>query len=135
MKRITEKVEGYICINPEDNDCPTMSFCQFCDIPVNRCKYFEDTIEKLAKYEDLEERCIKETTWSLRMLLDKWHVFSEELVGFVEYRELKKEGLVHIAPLKDGTTIYFIEEDWVFDGIERYITKTSYLHVSTNNLC
>ena len=93
MKRLTEKVEGYICINPEDNDCPTMSFCQFCDIPVNRCKYFEDTIEKLAKYEDLEE-----------------------------------QGLLHIAPLKDGTPIFVIEEDWVFDGLERYITKTSYLH-------
>lgn len=56
MERITEKVEGYVCINPEDNDCHTMSFCQFCDMPVNRCKYFEDAIEKLAKYEDLEEQ-------------------------------------------------------------------------------
>ena len=94
MNRITEKVEGYICINPEDNECPTMSFCQYCDIPVNRCLYFEGVIKKLAKYEDLEE-----------------------------------QGLLHIAPLKDGIPIYAIVEDCVdFGEKERYIVRSSYLH-------
>lgn len=45
-----------------------------------------------------------------------------------KYEDLEEQGLLHIAPLKDGTPIFVIEEDWVFDGIERYITKTSYLH-------
>lgn len=44
------------------------------------------------------------------------------------YEDLEELGLLHIAPLKDGTPIFIVEEDWVFDGVERYITKTSYLH-------
>lgn len=45
-----------------------------------------------------------------------------------DYEDLEEQGLLHIAPLKNGTPIFVIEEDWVFDGTERYITKTSYIH-------
>ena len=94
--------------------------------------YTDDVIaalRKLKKYEDLEDKCIKETTWSLRMLLEKWNIFFEDLAEVVRYRELEKAGLLHISPLKDGTSIYVIVEDFVdFGEKERYITKTSYLH-------
>lgn len=55
MNRITSVVEGWICINPEDNNCPTMSYCECCEISVNRCPYFSNAIAKLKQYEDLEE--------------------------------------------------------------------------------
>lgn len=45
-----------------------------------------------------------------------------------DYEDLEEQGFLHIAPLKDGTPIFIVEEDWVFDETERYITKTSYLH-------
>ena len=58
--------------------------------------YTDDVIEalrKLKKYEDLEEQCIKETTWGFRMLLEKWKIFFEDIVEFIEYQKLKEEGL------------------------------------------
>ena len=56
MSRLTSVVEGWTCINPEDNDCPTMSYCECCDIPVRKCPYFSNAIAKLKEYEDLEEQ-------------------------------------------------------------------------------
>ena len=127
MKRLTEKhPAGYGLVETNDEYCDTYCSKQ----PVQTCRdcAIWKAIQKLGKYEDLQEQCIKETTLDLRMMLDKWHIFFNDLAEVVKYRELEKAGLLHIAPFKDGTTIYFIEEDWVFDGVERYITKTSYLH-------
>ena len=45
------------------------------------------------------------------------------------YEDLEEQGLLHIAPLKDGTPIYAIVEDCVdFGEKERYIVRSSYLH-------
>lgn len=59
MSRLTSVVEGWICINPEDNDCPTMHYCECCDISVRNCLYFSNAIAKLKEYEDLEEQLKK----------------------------------------------------------------------------
>lgn len=53
--RLTRRQEGYVVIDKND-DCPTMSYCEYCNMPVNRCKYFKDAIEKLDEYEDLDEK-------------------------------------------------------------------------------
>ena len=46
-----------------------------------------------------------------------------------DYEDLEEQGLLHIAPLKDGTEIFFIMEDYVdFGETERYVAQTSYLH-------
>jgi hypothetical protein len=46
-----------------------------------------------------------------------------------DYEDLEEQGLLHIAPLKDGTPIYAIVEDCVdFGEKERYIVRSSYLH-------
>ena len=55
MNRITHVDDGWICINPEENYCPTMSFCECCNVSVRCCPYFSKAIEKLKHYEDLEE--------------------------------------------------------------------------------
>lgn len=56
-------------------------------------------------------------------------VYETDLAEVIKYIELEKEGLLHIAPLKDGTPIFIIYEDYVgFGDIERSVEKTSYLH-------
>ena len=55
MERLTHKNEFGIDIN-KNKDCPTRSICWNCDNRVKDCEYFNDAIEKLAKYEDLEEQ-------------------------------------------------------------------------------
>lgn len=49
-ERLTFETELGISID-KNEDCPTMSICWNCDIKVKDCKYFNDVVEKLAKYE------------------------------------------------------------------------------------
>lgn len=49
-ERLTFETELGISID-KNEDCPTMSICWNCDIKVKDCKYFNDVIEKLAKFE------------------------------------------------------------------------------------
>lgn len=65
-------------------------------------------IRKLAKYEDLEEQCIKETTWGFRELLYKWKVFLDDMADLVKYRQLEEKGLLLRLPCPVGTKVYFI---------------------------
>lgn len=51
-KRLTFETEIGISID-KNEDCPTCSICWNCDIKVKDCKYFNDAIEKLAKYESI----------------------------------------------------------------------------------
>lgn len=53
----------------------------------------------------------------------------EIIEKLAKYEDLEEQGLLHIAPLKDGTPIFIIYEDYVgFGDIERSVEKTSYLH-------
>lgn len=73
--------------------------------------------ERLKAYEDLEEQCIKETTWSLRMLLEKWKVFFEDITELLEYRRLKEQGLLLRLPCKVGDTVYYVHKGGI-DEVE-----------------
>lgn len=55
MERLTFRTELGVSIDKEE-DCPTCSICWDCDIPPRECQYISDALEKLAKYEDLEEQ-------------------------------------------------------------------------------
>lgn len=55
MERLTYKTELGVSID-KNEDCPTCSICCNCDIPPRECQYISDALEKLAKYEDLEEQ-------------------------------------------------------------------------------
>lgn len=55
MERLTYRTELGVSID-KNEDCPTCSICWNCDIPPRKCKYISDALEKLAKYEDLEEQ-------------------------------------------------------------------------------
>lgn len=76
--------------------------------------YTDDVIaalRKLKTYEDLEERCIDETTWSLRMLLEKWNIFFEDIVDLINYRRKEDKGLLKELCCKVGDTIYFVSDN------------------------
>lgn len=72
-------------------------------------------ITKLAEYEDLEEQCIKETTWSLRLLLKKWNEFFGDIHELYEYRKLEEQGLLLKLPCSIGSDVYFIPSKVNFD--------------------
>ena len=55
MERLTYRTELGASID-KNEDCPTCSICWNCDIPPRECQYISDALEKLANYEDLEER-------------------------------------------------------------------------------
>lgn len=55
MERLTYRTELGASID-KNEDCPTCSICWNCDIPPRECQYISDALEKLAKYEDLEEQ-------------------------------------------------------------------------------
>lgn len=55
MERLTYRTELGVSID-KNEDCPTCSICWNCDIPPRECQYISDALEKLAKYEDLEEQ-------------------------------------------------------------------------------
>ena len=51
-ERLTFQTDLGVSID-KNEDCPTCSICWACDIKVKDCKYFNDVVEKLAKYEAL----------------------------------------------------------------------------------
>lgn len=75
----------------------------------------QEILQKLAKYEDLEERCIKETTWSLKELLYKWKVFYESIAELYNYRKLEEQGLLLRLPCKVGTEVWEVEKLFYID--------------------
>lgn len=100
MERLTNN-QGEL---PKCNDCIEESNC-YSDIS---CNHMFDALKKLAEYEDLEEQCIKETTFSLRLLLKKWKEFFEDIQELYEYRKLAKQGLLLKLPCKVGDTVYML---------------------------
>lgn len=75
---------------------------------------------KLAGYEDLEEQCIKENSWGLRMLLHKWKEFIEDIKELYEYRQLEKQGKLLKLPAAIGDKIFYIFRDCPKDYKEEY---------------
>ncbi len=69
---------------------------------------FHPLINKLAKYEDLEEQCIKETTWGFKELLCKWKVFFDDITTWLEYKNAEEQGLLLRLPCKVGDKVWAI---------------------------
>ena len=65
-----------------------------------------DVIGKLAEYEDLEEQCIKENAIGIKLLIEKWKEFLEDMHELLEYRKLKAKGRLQILPCAVGDTVY-----------------------------
>ena len=112
MERLTERVLGFAQIKECGND-----FCkETCeehdeDKGCNKCP-IQRAIEKLTQYEDLEEECIKENAFGLRMLLKKWNEFFEDIKELYEYRELEKKGRLLKLPCEIGGAVYCVRESW-----------------------
>ena len=83
--------------NFENEACCTHGGCDAYD-DCYECPGFQDILAKLAHYEDLEEKCIEETTFSLATMLRKWKEFQDDIVQFVEWRELAKKGRLVVLP-------------------------------------
>ena len=54
MDRLTFRTDLGVSID-KNEDCPICSICWDCNIPPKNCNYINDALEKLARYEDLEE--------------------------------------------------------------------------------
>ena len=81
--------------------------------------------KKLAEYEDLEEQCIKENTWGLRILLKIWKEFFEDIQELYEYRKLKKQGRLLELPCKTKDKVYYI----VVGGRKDIIKSTKVIQI------
>lgn len=69
--------------------------------------------DRLAEYEDLEEQCIRDNTWGLRILLTKWKELFRDIQELYEYRKLEKQGKLLKLPCAVGDAYYRIENDGV----------------------
>lgn len=54
-------------------------------------KLLQKVYEKIKGYEELEEQCVNENSWCLRMLLHKWKEFIDDIQELYEYRKLDEE--------------------------------------------
>lgn len=86
-ERLTFETELGISID-KNEDCPTMSICWNCDIKVKDCKYFNDVVEKLAKYEAIgtieEFKALKEKNVAKKVIdlqINKMQSFCEDDFG------------------------------------------------------
>lgn len=65
------------------------------NMPIEETDVLQDIrhiIHEWKEYKDLEEQCIKENSFGLKMLLHKWKEFFEDIQELYEYRKLEKQG-------------------------------------------
>ena len=95
-------------------------------------------VERLAKYEDLEEQCIAENQCGIRELLLKWKEFFGDIAELYDYRKAEEQGLLLRLPCKVGDGVYilagsfgtFYEKD-ICDGF--YMGNNGILQVKVKN--
>ena len=94
----------------------------FIHLKDNRESTVNVAIKKLSDLEDLEEQCIKENLWGLRMLLYKWKEFIEDIQELYEYRKLEKQNkLLKLPCTVDDTVFYLFPNDdrkWYIDEMK-----------------
>jgi len=69
-------------------------------------------LRALAKYEDLEEQCVKDNMFGLHELCEKWKAFYEDIVELLDYRKKQEQGLLLELKVPLGTRIWWLEEDF-----------------------
>ena len=84
-------------------------------------------IDRLAEYEDAEELCIEECGCCLRMVIEKYKEFLEDMVELAEYRHAEEQGLLLRLPYPINTKYiwWYDEED-----CDIYRLDAEYLTVS-----
>lgn len=111
MERLTKRISGYAYgAEGTTKDNLTGHYCRG-EFEATAC------VEKLAEYEDLEEQCIKETTFCLRMLLKKWKDFLEDIQELYWYRGLEKQNRLLKLPCANWMDIVFGNQE-MFWGID-----------------
>lgn len=85
-------------------NCGGVGYSRKCD----SCDFLDRVCNKLGEYEDLEERCVKENSWGLRMLLQKWKEFIEDIQSLYEYRKLEEQKKLLKLPCTVGDTVYHL---------------------------
>lgn len=75
-------------------------------VGIAECRYynyedFQRLARKLAKYEDLEEQCVKDNQFGLHVLCEKWKAFFEDIAELLDYRKKQEEGLIPILMPND----------------------------------
>ena len=91
-----------------------------------------NVIEKLAEYEDLEERCIKECGCGLNMVVVKHIEFLEHIHKLAEYWLLEEQGLLLMLPCKVGDTLYRIDTDKFIENTEIIPFTVEYIVICEN---
>lgn len=107
MERLTERKYGEIVSSKREKEpiqCST--FCNNCSQGTGNCNYVKEMVEKLAKYEDLEEQCIAENQCGIGELLMKWKAFFGDIAELYEYRKAEEQGLLLRLPCPVGTKVY-----------------------------
>lgn len=86
-----------------------------------------EALEKLATYEDLDEKCIKEYGFDLYMIAQKYNEFLEHIHELAEYWELEKQGKLLSLPCKVHSTVYWITK---FGVLERYVSSMDLTNIN-----
>ena len=110
--RLTERKYGEIVSSKREKEpiqCST--FCNNCSQGTGNCNYVKEMVEKLAKYEDLEEQCIAENQCGIGELLMKWKAFFDDIAELYEYRKAEEQGLLLRLPCKVGDTLFQKRKD------------------------
>lgn len=112
MKRLTKKrtynEKEHVSISGEEGEMKCGNFCTSCGEA--DCEDIKRALFRLAEYEDLEQRCIYETTFGLRQLIEKWNEFYGDIQELYEYRKLKEQNKLLILPCAVGDTVYVLAE-------------------------
>ena len=127
MERLTERKYGEIVSSKREREqIHCSNFCNNCSQGTGNCAYVKDMVEKLAEYEDLEERLEKifngELPLKVYVDLLECHVLDRERTDQLsarmltyedaeewdEYKRLRDSSLLLKLPCKVGDTVYAI---------------------------
>ena len=81
-----------------------------CNLEFDEFNKVTNALNKLAEYEELEERCCKENSWGLKMLTEKWKEFIEDIQELYEYRKAEEQGRLLKLPCAVGDTVYRVHK-------------------------
>lgn len=99
---------------------------RICDV-IELTHGIQEAVSKLAHYEDLEEKCIEETTFGFATLLQKWKEFQDDIAQWLEWRELAKNGQLVELPCPVGETL------WRIVHKKKYGTYITSITLNENN--
>ncbi len=80
-----------------------------CNLEFDEFNKVTNALNKLAEYEELEERCCKENSWGLKMLTEKWKEFIEDIQELCEYRKAEEQNRLLKLPCAVGDTVYIVK--------------------------